>query len=238
MILTDLGTQFNSEVFHCINKNLGIFLTHNSSKHPQANGATESLNRAIKSSILTLHEAGVSFKNSLLIHQNLYNNAVHPSTSFEPVYLHFGRCPPTMFDTFDPNIEPQQLDKASFSQNFISDLRITYDIAFNKLKEQQILQNQKQIQKAKLRNFNANDIVYMRSNDTFKPKFLGPYVIVKKQSDVNFKITPLDTPSHKGFVIHSDRLRLAPRRLSHLDLNYSPSPPINNPFHGYNLRAR
>ncbi|GBM98190.1 Uncharacterized protein K02A2.6 [Araneus ventricosus] len=102
-ILSDRGLQFTSEVFSLINKTLGIKLSHTSPFHPQTNGQTERLNPAIESSILTLQERGVNLQNALLIHQNIYNGLIHPSTGYTPNLLHFGRNLPLIFDTFDNN---------------------------------------------------------------------------------------------------------------------------------------
>ncbi|GBM41715.1 Uncharacterized protein K02A2.6 [Araneus ventricosus] len=114
-ILSDRGLQFTSEVFSLINKTLGIKLSHTSPVHPQTNGQTERLNPAIESSILTLQERGVNLQNALLIHQNIYNGLIHPSTGYTPNLLHFGRNLPLIFDTFDNNSEPLYLDKYGIS---------------------------------------------------------------------------------------------------------------------------
>ncbi|XP_035214374.1 uncharacterized protein K02A2.6-like [Stegodyphus dumicola] len=114
MILTDLGTQFTSLVFESITKSLGIKLSHCTPQRPECNAQSERVNTSIKTSLLTLHEKGVSFQNALLIHQNIYNGTIHPSTGYSPNILHFGRNLSLLFDTFHPDPRPAQLDKSHY----------------------------------------------------------------------------------------------------------------------------
>lgn len=237
VILSDLGTQFTSEVFNLVNNALGIKLVHSTSKHPESNGQSERINGAIKSSINILREDGVSFANALLLHQHLYNGTVHSSTGFTPNLLHFGRNHALFFDTFNPNVQTVFLDKSHFAADLLSQLKTTYETAYSNLERAQVEQNSRHAQNAKLRKFNIGDIVYLKSKDKFKPRFAGPFTVVEKNNDVNYTIRLLDNPYAESFKIHINRLRLAPSRSPHLiqPVKLSHMQPSK---HQYNLRNR
>ncbi|GBL80886.1 Transposon Tf2-9 polyprotein [Araneus ventricosus] len=215
-ILSDRGLQFTSEVFSLINKTLGIKLSHTSPFHPQTNGQTERLNLAIESSILTLQERGVNLQNSLLIHQNIYNGLIHPSTGYTPNLLHFGRNLPLIFDTFDNNSEPIFLDKAHYVQDLLQQLNTAYELAYSTLTRKQVEQNNRLAKNSRPRALHVGDIVYLKSKGAFKTRFEGPYTIIAKRGEVNYTIQALDNKSARSFTVHVDRLRYAPSRKSHL----------------------
>ncbi|GBN31791.1 Transposon Tf2-9 polyprotein [Araneus ventricosus] len=215
-ILSDRGLQFTSEVFSLINKTLGIKLSHTSPFHPQTNGQTERLNPAIESSILTLQERRVNLQNALLIHQNIYNGLIHPSTGYTPNLLHFGRNLPLIFDTFDNNSEPIFLDKAHYVQDLLQQLNTAYELAYSTLTRKQVEQNNRLEKNSRPRALHVGDIVYLKSKGAFKTRFEGPYTIIAKRGDVNYTIQALDNKSARSFTVHVDRLRYAPGRKSHL----------------------
>ncbi|GBN61380.1 Transposon Tf2-6 polyprotein [Araneus ventricosus] len=215
-ILSDRGLQFTSEVFSLINKTLGIKLSHTSPFHPQTNGQTERLNPAIESSILTLQERGVNLQNALLIHQNIYNGLIHPSTGYTPNLLHFGRNLPLIFDTFDNNSEPLFLDKAHYVQDLLQQLNTAYELAYSTLTRKQVEQNNRLAKNSRPRALHVGDIVYLKSKGAFKTRFEGPYTIIAKRGEVNYTIQALDNKSASSFTVHVDRLRYAPGRESHL----------------------
>lgn len=224
MILSDLGTQFNSEIFHTINSELGIKVIHTTSGHPQHNSVSERLNLAIKSSINTLREQGISIQSALLIHQQVYNSTVHPSTGFTPNLIQFGRELGLYFDTFQNNHDVLQLiDHSFYAKQVLSDLNKYFETAFDSLKLHQADQNSKFAQNAKLRCFEKGNTVYLKSKDAFNPRYTGPYTVVDKHSDVNVSIRILSDEFAKPFKVHVNRLRLARERRPFLI-----SPPVND----------
>lgn len=237
-LLSDLGTQFTSETFELVNKLLGITLVHSSSNHPATNGVSERINTQIKSSINTLLDNNVSFENAILIHQSLYNGSVHSSTKFTPNVIHFGRNIPLLFDTFNMQTEPQQLDQSHYIDQIMSQLKSAYQMNYDNLIHQQNLQNSRQHQNAKLRVLQVNDIVYLKDNKKFKSKFTGPFSVVEKVGTHNYKIQTLDNHHSTPFLVHVDRLRKAPPRFGHLLNNVSPGVSSTSPNqHRYFLRS-
>lgn len=240
MILTDLGTQFCSETFEKINETLGIKLMHTSSGRPQCNAVSERVNLGIKTTILSLMQEGHSFVNALNIHKNLYNGSVHSSTGFTPNQLHFGRHLSLIFDTFQPDLQPTQIDKTQYLAGVLASLNECYQKCFSNLERRQLQQNNRQEANAKVRNLRVNDIVYLRSRDKFKPKYTGPYTITKKCNSRNYLIRVDGDPQARQFRIHVDRLRVAPKRKEYLEHSGLRDGRNQGSVRstGYNLRSR
>lgn len=234
-LLTDLGTQFRAEVFDLINKKLGIKLVHSSVAHAQSNGKSERVNTSLKTAVLALHERGISFQNSLIIHQSLYNGTVHSVTNFTPNMLHYGRNISLIFDCLEPNIEPLHLDKAHYLQNLLKELDLAYSMAYSNSERGQVKQNSRQKPKSKLRSLRLGDMVYVKSRNSFKPKFDGPFSVIDKINNVDYVIQLLDNPVAPKMTIHINRLRLCPQRKQCLITNNNNQ---NVPTSTYNLRSK
>lgn len=235
-LLCDLGTQFNSQVFHAINNELGIKIAHTTSGHPACNAVSERINTSIKSSLITLREQGMSLESALLIHQNVYNSTIHSSTGYSPFLLHFGREVSIFFDVYSHDLHEIPVDHASYITQVLGDLNIYYQNAYSSLERNQLDQNNKFATKAKLRSFEVNDIVYLRSKDTFNPRYTGPFTIVTKNNDVNYTIRLLSDSNAPSFKIHVNRIKGAPaRKQSLLSTN---DPPLPAQETRYYLRSR
>lgn len=238
-ILTDLGTQFTSEVFDSISKILGIKLMHTTTGHPQANALSERINTSIKSTVKCLLMEGKNFKHAIRIHKNLYNGSIHSSTGYSPNLIHFGRQLSLVFDTFQPEIEIQQLDKAHYIDTLLSTLKVIYSNTYQNLIRKQEKQNIDKNSNSRLRQIKVDDIVYIRSKDKFNNKYSGPYKVIKKHSDVTYSIQYLDNSHANIFKIHIDRLLLAPPRKDYLKTNDSFNQDNNVPMiPRYQLRNR
>ena len=103
------------------------------------------------------------------------------------------------------------------------------------MERKQLEQNTRQHARSKLRILNVHDVVYLRSRDSFKPKFTGPFEVISKDSEVNYTIRRLHDPTCSSFKVHIDRLRLAPHRRQHLEVR---QPISQHTSHQYNLRSR
>ena len=215
-ILTDLGSQFTSNIFQQFTNTYGIKLMHTTVSHPQANSISERINSHIKSTIIALQQEGHNFYNAIKIHQMLYNSSVHSSTKFSPNYIHFGREISTLFDTFVSR--PQlRTDMTHTYFQIMQDLQQIYDKVYSNLAFTQQIQNQRHTIKAKLRDINEGDQVYLKSNHKFNKQFIGPFTVIKKVNAVNFEIQRSNNSKAPITKVHIDRLWIAPRRKHHLE---------------------
>ena len=216
LILTDLGPQFTAEVFRLFNSSIGIKLSYTTTGRPEANSVSERINCAIKSTIRALQQEGHSFDYALHVHKMLYNASKHSTTEFPPNLVHFGRQLSTILDTFNPDAQPIQLNNSFEIMNVLEVLQTIYKQVLFNLQYKQKLQNTHFNVNKKIRNFKPNDTVYIKSRDKLKPKYDGPFKIIKKTSEVTVLIQYEENPHAKPFLIHIDRLHLVPPRPSHL----------------------
>lgn len=238
LILTDLGTQFTSECFDKFSELMGVKLIHTSSGHPEANAISERVNLSIKNSIKSLVSNGIDFKHAVLIHKAMYNSSVHNTVGFSPNAVHFGRALSLIFDTYHPEVTINQLDKAAYIMNMFKDLNNTYKLVYSNLVLNQNNQNRAQQINARMRNFQAGDKVYLKGKEKFKPRYDGPFVIVKKVSEVNYLIRLAENPAASEFIVHINRLILLPPRAPYLNLEETRKPEVSPITPAYNLRPR
>lgn len=251
-VMSDLGPQFTAQIFNHFMETLKISIVHSSSAHPQTQGSSERINTSIKSSIATLTKEGFNFKQAVMIHKSIYNTTVHSSTGYSPAFLHFGRSISHIYDLYElPDLSAMDFPFEYYQH--MSSMKGIYEKVYDNMKQAQNERNLRQHDKAKLRKFVINDLVYVKSRDTFKSRFTGPFSVVNILSDVLVTIKEFENELAKPFNINIDRLLLVQQRKEHLKL---PSPSVSNvadtstehsasqpqdsnvqPKHRYNLRS-
>lgn len=229
-ILTDLGSQFTSTIFKVITKSLGIHLRHTTTGHPQANSISERVNSAIKSSVNSLTQQGFNFETCILIHQSIYNSSQHSTTTVSPNLLHYGRELSHLYDVFQLPSHDLPLNSSQYLSTTMASLQAIFKKVYSTTVSKQQQQNLEYSNKfsAKLRKFQPKDIVYIKTNHPFKPKFIGPFQVIRKNSDVTYEIRRHDHPVADSFIIHIDRLIHVHRRKSHLIENQFNSHPYDD----------
>lgn len=131
--------------------------------------------------------------------------------------MHFGRELPLFFDIFDFSIEAEQLDKSTYLNNLLDTLHKVYETVYANLQDNQIAQNIRYAQKAKLRQFHPNDTVYIKSRESYNNKLTGPFEVLSRNSEVTYTVRIPNNPYARSLKIHVDRLILAPPRRPYLE---------------------
>ena len=93
-ILHDQGREFESKLFHQLEKSCGIIRSRTTPYHPQGNGKAERFSRTLLSMLKTLPENQKSRWDqhvSKAVHA--YNCTRNDATNFSPFFLLFGRSP-------------------------------------------------------------------------------------------------------------------------------------------------
>ena len=91
-LLSDQGKQFESELIAEICKLLGIDKTRTTPYHPQSDGLIERFNRTLLSMLRTsATEHPFDWEDHLRPLCMAYNSSVHPTTTYSPFFLMFGR---------------------------------------------------------------------------------------------------------------------------------------------------
>ena len=93
-IITDRGTQFESELWHEVVAMLGSKVALASTHHPQSNGLTERMNRTLIAMIRRVcAQQQNGWVEALPLVEFAYNNSVHSATGVTPFQADTGRSP-------------------------------------------------------------------------------------------------------------------------------------------------
>lgn len=210
-ILTDQGTEFNSNLIKELTRLFKIKHLTTTAYHPQTNGALERSHSTLKDYIKHfINSNQTDWDDYVPLAMFNYNTLVHSSTKFTPFELIFGHKP------ILPSSITSKID-TRYTYNTYHDqlkyrLNKSYEIAQQNLKSSK--ETSKQIYDKKLNNqaFKVNDSVYLL-NETTKPghskkltsNYNGPYIITDIHSNQNATIK-----INRKFVrVHFNRLKLA-----------------------------
>ena len=191
-IVSDRGSIFTGRFWTAVASALHMHLSHSTSFHPQSDGATEIVNKQLEQ-VLRSHCMHTISKwdDFLSMVEFAINNSYHASTKYTPFYLNYGMHPITPI-----TVDTLKLSKVPAAAQWSQDLQTTLSNA------KKILQLAKDTQKAYAdakRNditFNIGDMVLLntknlnlqQSNRKLLPRWLGPFPISHKVSDVAFTL--------------------------------------------------
>ena len=214
-IMSDRGANFESNVFVHLCKLIGSKKVRSSAFHPAGNGGIEIVNKVIKPNLAKyVAESHDDWDICLGLAVNSYNNTLQSSIGMAPSEALFNRPPTLMADVICNN----RLDRNTSIDN-VSDYtlnlwrsaqRVRHVVDCNKASAQD---KQKEMFDRFLKNsrtFEIGELVKIKSYKkkpgvcaAFQEKFSGPLKIVKKFSDVTFKLLGLDG---KTETVHYNRL--------------------------------
>ena len=120
-ILSDLGTQFVSELFHALNRLLEIKISHASLKQPQTIGVVERAHAALTRILnLNSNQTFTNWHKYLNLATFIHNTSYHTSIGCAPTVIFHGRDPVTLLDIrFYSNC----FQKSAFNYDFVESQR-------------------------------------------------------------------------------------------------------------------
>ncbi len=216
-ILTDQGVNFESKLFKHLCTLLGTDKLHTSTYHPEANGCTERINRTMKPGLAKyVNVDHDDWDLYLQMAVSAYNNSYHASIRMTPYEAMFGRPPVLVCDVIMNNQLPSTT-RISDVSSFIKFLRLNADYVCSIIRKNSDVARARQ--KANYDNlargstqFNEGDLVKINNfrvrpghSKSFEPKFLGPYRIVSKFSNLNYEIDSNVLPRE---IVHYNRMSL------------------------------
>ena len=206
-VLTDQGSNFQSELMAHIYQELGIKQLRSSPYNPKCNGMVEKVNRVLVD-MLTMYanDNPEGWCEHLPYAVFAYNTSLNASTKEIPFYVIFGRDPMEPSDLKPPNRYRLGDDVwDDFNWNWHRAIEASKE----NLKKAQDYQKRHYDTKARPISFNIGDLVLLREGKTLTGKFYfrydGPYEIAKKISNKNYAIKQVGT-THE-FVVSTDRLK-------------------------------
>lgn len=227
-IVSDRDPKFISDFWSSLWDLLQTKLKLSSAYHPQTDGQTERVNRVLEDmlrSFCSIHQH--SWDQYLPYVFFAYNNSIHESTGYSPFFLNFGRHPrtPVSLDVSD-NVSsvPSSVEQFASSMN-----KILLD-AQSSIRSAQQRQKFYADKHRRFQTFALNDMVLLNSknytlsgtgSDKLNAKFVGPFKIIEKISDVAYR---LELPTKIHNVFHVSQLK-----------PYIPSSTISNRFESNQL---
>ena len=213
---SDQGRNFESALIAEICKLLGIKKSRTTPYHPQSDGLVERLNRTILSMLATsANEHPFSWEDQLRSVCLAYNTSVHPTTTYTPFFLMFGRQVRMPIDLMYGTPSPAPVSVAEYASN----LRQALESAYANVRERmdRKLDREKELYDRKVHGkpLEIGDLVWLHcpavprghSKKLHRP-WSGPHRVVSKISEQVFRIQHYQNRQRQ--VVHFNRLKLCP----------------------------
>ena len=218
-IVSDRGSEFTAEIFKEIARQMKAKLHLTTSFHPQSNGLTESFNKLLKNTLHSLVQNDVkTWDEQLPCSVLALNCSYHPSIKNVPYTLFHGREPPIQYsELLKTSVLNYSLEDGT-PKSLFARLQKAFNDAAEASREAHEL-NVK-YRRPKVVVLNEGDTVFLKNDaavrgpySKFQPRWLGPFFIVRKISELNYEIKPLGEKGRKQ-VVHINRLKPAKLRES------------------------
>ncbi|KAG8181534.1 hypothetical protein JTE90_014261 [Oedothorax gibbosus] len=224
-LLSDCATNFQGAVLTSLAKHLGVKQLRTTPYSPATNGINEKSHASIKKCLAIFARENGEWNTRLNYLQLLVNSQKHTTLGYAPYFVMFGRKP-ILPCTVVPNTQQERQEMPEYVENRLKEMnRIQQIVTQNVAKAAETQQNYRLAVGAKLREFKVGQKVFLhtpnleRSNYVVKrPLMDGPYVILKKETDVNYTIIHMEKTNAKPQRVHVRRLLGYTERLPDLNL--------------------
>lgn len=198
VVQSDLGTNFTSNMFQEVLRQLGIKHNRSSAYHAESQGALERFHQTLKSLLRTYcTELRGDWEEGLPWMMLAAREVTQESVGLSPNQLVFGHCirgpMAVLCDDALPEEPPQSL--IQYVQGFRRRLILAGEVAKEKLEKTQKKMKCWFDRKSEVRIFSPGDQVlalFPLSSSPFCAKFSGPYTVLRQVSDQNYIISTPD----------------------------------------------
>jgi len=214
-ILTDLGSNFTSQLFRTVNEMLGIKTSSTTAYHPQTNSLTEKGNGTYQDMIATYLDLNRDDWDEYLPYVSMaYLSSLHPSIGQEPFRMLYARSPRFPIDV-NFSLDPISISDQN-AKEYLNDLgkKLEFLRATASLQQERAHDKNKRLYDRNRRpgEFENGDKVWIYwPNSTEGSKLTrnwsGPYQIVRKISSLVYKVTAVDGDQSKVITINIDRMK-------------------------------
>ena len=214
-ILSDLGTNFTSQLMKDFCQLLHISQIHSSAYRPQSNGAVERWNGSLKIMLQTgLVNKEKNLWDTLLSYILFaYRSVPQKSTGFSPFEMVYGFPIRTPLDLIKEKWAGKYVEDdvsiVEFVQNMRSNLQIISSIAVDSEKKAKIESKQWYDKKARSVSYEIGDLVFVLlpiKINKLEASWQGPYQIISKQGPVDYVVNFKDkSKAHR--LVHVNMLR-------------------------------
>ena len=213
-ILSDQGTQYESQLFEELCAILDVNRLHTTSYHKECDGISERLFRTIQKMLKCLVNANHDdWDNLLPLVSIAYNSCVHATTNFPPYELMFGRRMKLPLDMIfkQPDIEvPVNINEYAFKVRENS--RQMFEVATQNRNKRMAIIKTCYDRKVTAAPFEIDDLVlvlnqYLEKDQCkkFKYNYRGPYVVKAILNKVDYILAPRG--GGKRITVHRNNLK-------------------------------
>ena len=215
-ILTDRGSNFESQLFEELLRCLHVDHVRTTAYKPSTNGQVERFHRTLNSILgKVVAENQRDWDVHLPYAVAAYRATIHESTGYSPNYLMYGhevRAPLDVVMGLPVTGSPPGIPVHDFVDEKLGQMRAAYRAVRENLNKAAERQKHYYDLRVKPASFHPNDSVWLwttRRKQGRTPKwqrrFVGPYVVVEKTGPVNYSIKR--SAKSKSFIVHVDKLR-------------------------------
>ncbi|UYV70128.1 K02A2.6-like, partial [Cordylochernes scorpioides] len=216
-LISDRGSQFTSNLVKEITKICQIQHCLTTSYHPQTNGLTERLNRTLINMIsMYVNVDQRNWDEILPFITHAYNTTIQETTKYSPFFLLYGREPVSILDDTNIFIEPDSEDYDEYVSKLMEKIVRTRDIVKVNTEKSQAKMINYYNQKHRQTGYEPGDLVALWTPirkpgkcEKLLRRYFGPYIVLKKISDVNYSIVPEDNPGNRTqpTTVHISRIK-------------------------------
>ncbi len=211
-LISDRGSPFVSELFNHVLTTLGSEHRLTTAYHPQTN-ATERVNRTLKTAIRAYvgnkHTAWDRYLPQICF---ALRTAPHESTGHSPSMMLYGRELNTPLDIItQPNSDGTDEPGIPYPESFESSIREAHDHTRSTLDESHAKRKKHYDQRRRPVSYSVDELVRVKTHPRsdalakftakMEPVYAGPYCIMQKLSEVNYRLIDVNTGSDAG-VFH------------------------------------
>ena len=195
---SDQGANLTSNLMAALCKQLGSTQTRTSAYHPQGNGQVERFNRTLESmlaKVVSNHKTDWDTHLPQILFA--YRTSIYDTTGFAPFHITFGRSPILPIDTIigTPPLQRKVTDNPSFVNKLHTSLHSAYAAVRAHIAASHQRNKTRYDKHGFFSPYSIGDLVWLHV-PTVKPgrtkKFVsqwcGPYTVIDKLSDANYRI--------------------------------------------------
>ena len=213
---SDQGANLNSQVILNLYKQLGINHTRTTAYHPQGNGQVERFNCTLESMLSkVVNENQKDWDIHLPKALFAYRTTIHDSTGYSPFHVNFGRSPSLPIDIMLGQFlsSDEEKEVAEYVKEVALSLKDAYEKVRHNIEEAHKANKRRYDDKESGDRFSIGDLVWLHvpaikqgRTKKFSNLWRGPYTVIDKTSNVNYKIQLVD--ANKPLIVHRNRLKL------------------------------
>ncbi len=213
VIQTDQGKNFKSKVFEQVLNGISVSHVVSSAYHPQSQGALERFHQTLKS-MMRAHcaESGKDWAEDLPLLLFAIRETVQESLGYSPAELIFGHTVRGPLKILSEQLVADCVPPVPVSEyvaSFRERLRKVCERAKINLVESQADMKEYYDRKCVARSFQPGESILLLlavPGSALKPKFSGPYTVMKKLSDTNYLIRTPDR-RRKSRLVHVNMIK-------------------------------